>query len=76
MNPREISNYTDGENIYPVTVVIDDINGMAIGKVNIDNKDRHVVRWNGDGSDIGFPQSHSKPVWMLLAKGIKLTINI
>lgn len=76
MNPRKVVNYTDGENSYPVTVVIDDINGMAIGKVDIDNKTRYVVRWNGEETNIGFPQSHAKPAWMLLAAGIKLSIDI
>jgi len=76
MDPRQISEYIDGNDRYPVTICVNDINGMSIGKVQINGKDRYVVRWNGDSSNIGFPQSHGNPVWMLLAEGIKLSIDL
>lgn len=79
MDPNKVPNYRDGVNTYPVKLIVTDFNGMAIGKVKIEGKIQYVVRWNGDISDdtdIGFPQSHGNPVWMLLAEGIRLSIDI
>ncbi len=76
MDPKNVPNFTDGESSYPVDIIINDFNGMAIGKVSIEDNSHYVVRWNYDEESIGFPQSRGKPAWFLLAKGIKLHIDI
>jgi len=78
MDPFKVPYYKDRKgNSFKVEVIVPDFDGLAIGRVFIDDKPHYVVRWNGDNDDdVGFPQSHGHPVWMLLPRGIKLSIEL
>ena len=79
MCPEQVKYYKNSEEKWEVKLIVTDFNGMAIGKVDINGESCYVVRWNGDSNDpndIGYPQSRGYPTWMLLAKGIKLMIDL
>jgi len=77
MDPFQVPYYTDSEgNKFKVEVIVPDFNGLAIGRVFIEGKPHYVVRWNGDTNSVGFPQSRGHPVWMLLPRGIQLSIEL
>jgi len=77
MDPNEVKYFNDGEKAFPVEIIINDYQGLAIGSVEIKSIKYTVIRWNGnDNKHIGFPQSRGNPVWMILPKGLKISIEL
>ena len=54
----------------------DETDNFSIASVLWDGNKRIAIRWNGQGDNLGYPQSRGKATWFILPKEVALAFAL